>query len=110
MIPQDYITAWNWAAPWASQRQVEQDLIISRALVAIFSDPFLRGVQRLRNHRDQAMRATPKINRLRRHQNLQLAAKTDHEARRSAVSTTDSVLASTPVGTRTSAPNVSISI
>ena len=48
MIPQDYITAWSRAAPWASQRQVEQDLIISRALVAIFSDPFLRGELRFR--------------------------------------------------------------
>lgn len=48
MIPQDYITAWNRVAPWASQRQVEQDLIISRALVAIFSDPFLRGELRFR--------------------------------------------------------------
>ncbi|MGB8842526.1 MAG: hypothetical protein WCC64_15810 [Aliidongia sp.] len=40
MIPQDYITAWSRVAPCASPRQVEQDLIISRALVAIFSDPF----------------------------------------------------------------------
>ena len=48
MIPQDYITTWSLVAPWASQRQVEQDLIISRALVAIFSDPFLRGELRFR--------------------------------------------------------------
>ena len=48
MIPQDYITAWNRRAPWASQRQVEQDLIISRALVALFSDPVLRGQLRFR--------------------------------------------------------------
>lgn len=48
MIPQDYITAWSRVAPWASKRQVEQDLIISRALVAIFSDPFLRGELRFR--------------------------------------------------------------
>ena len=48
MIPQDYITAWSRVAPWANQRQVEQDLIISRALVAIFSDPFLRGELRFR--------------------------------------------------------------
>ncbi len=34
--------------PWASQRQVEQDLIISRAIVAIFSDPFLRAELRFR--------------------------------------------------------------
>lgn len=48
MIPQDYITAWNKVVPWASQRQVEQDLIISRALVALFSDPFLRDELRFR--------------------------------------------------------------
>ncbi len=48
MIPQDYIIAWNGVVPWASQRQVEQDLIISRAIVAIFSDPFLRGELRFR--------------------------------------------------------------
>ncbi|TCL63684.1 nucleotidyl transferase AbiEii/AbiGii toxin family protein [Rhizobium sp. BK251] len=48
MIPQDYITAWNRVVPWASQRQVEQDLIISRAIVAIFSDPFLRDELRFR--------------------------------------------------------------
>lgn len=48
MIPQDYITAWSSIAPWSSQRQVEQDLIISHALVAIFSDPFLRGELRFR--------------------------------------------------------------
>jgi predicted nucleotidyltransferase component of viral defense system len=48
MIPQDYITAWSRVAPWASQRQIEQDLLISRALVAIFSDPFLRGELRFR--------------------------------------------------------------
>jgi predicted nucleotidyltransferase component of viral defense system len=48
MIPQDNITAWNKVVPWASQRQVEQDLIISRALVVLFSDPFLRGELRFR--------------------------------------------------------------
>lgn len=48
MIPQDYITAWSHVAPWAGQRQVEQDLIISRALVVIFSDPFLRSELRFR--------------------------------------------------------------
>lgn len=48
MIPQDYITAWSRVAPWASQRQGEQDLITSRTLVAIFSEPFLRGELRFR--------------------------------------------------------------
>jgi predicted nucleotidyltransferase component of viral defense system len=41
MIPRDYITAWRAHAPWVQDFQVEQDLIISRALVAIFSHPQL---------------------------------------------------------------------
>ena len=37
MIARDYITAWRAHAPWVSDHQVEQDLVISRALVQIFS-------------------------------------------------------------------------
>lgn len=48
MIPQDYITAWNRVVPWANQWQIEQDLIISRAIVEIFSDPLLRDALRFR--------------------------------------------------------------
>jgi hypothetical protein len=33
MIPRDFITAWRSEAPWVQDRQVEQDLVISRALV-----------------------------------------------------------------------------
>lgn len=43
MIPRDYITAWRAEAPWAQDFQVEQDLVISRALVEIFSHPLLAG-------------------------------------------------------------------
>lgn len=42
MIPKPYIAKWQEQAPWSTFAQVEQDLIISRTLVAIFSDPFLR--------------------------------------------------------------------
>lgn len=42
MIPRNYIAQWREYAPWRSNAQVEQDLIISRALVEIFSDDFLR--------------------------------------------------------------------
>ena len=42
MIPAQNIVAWGNVVPWADQRQVEQDLIISRALVEIFSDRMLR--------------------------------------------------------------------
>jgi len=41
MIPMMNIIAWSNVVPWAEQRQVEQDLIISRAIVDIFADPFL---------------------------------------------------------------------
>ena len=42
MIPSFHIVAWGRAAPWAEPWQVEQDLIISRAVVALFGDPFQR--------------------------------------------------------------------
>jgi len=48
MIPAQNIVAWSQTAPWAEQRQVEQDLIISRALIDIFSDPFLKKELRFR--------------------------------------------------------------
>lgn len=48
MIPAMNIVAWSNVVPWAEQRQVEQDLIISRALVALFSDPELRPLLRFR--------------------------------------------------------------
>lgn len=41
MIPHDDITAWRTEAPWVQDYQVEQDLVISRALVEIFSHPAL---------------------------------------------------------------------
>ena len=41
MIPKAFIDQWRGTAPWASDHQVEQDLIISRALVEIFTDGFL---------------------------------------------------------------------
>ncbi len=41
MIPRDYITAWRQRAPWTLDGQIEQDLVLSRALVEIYSDPLL---------------------------------------------------------------------
>ena len=43
MIPLAYIQAWSQHAPWPDLRQVEQDLIISRALCDLFSAPGLEG-------------------------------------------------------------------
>lgn len=48
MIPSQNIVAWGNVVPWAEQRQVEQDLIISRALIEIFSDNMLRAALRFR--------------------------------------------------------------
>jgi len=48
MIPTQNIVAWGAVVPWADQRQVEQDLIIGRALVEIFSDDVLRDAVRVR--------------------------------------------------------------
>jgi predicted nucleotidyltransferase component of viral defense system len=42
MIPKPYIAKWQDHAPWKQFYQVEQDLVISRALVEIFSDEFLK--------------------------------------------------------------------
>jgi len=41
MIPRAYITEWTQYAPWKSNERVEQDLVICRALVDLFSDEFL---------------------------------------------------------------------
>src|SRR5258708_5634406 len=43
MIPQSDITAWSSHVPWQTNEQVEQDLVICRALVEIYNDPFLAG-------------------------------------------------------------------
>jgi len=42
MIARPYIAKWQEHAPWKEFAQVEQDLIISRVLVEIFSDDFLK--------------------------------------------------------------------
>lgn len=41
MINRTAIQQWSNHAPWIDNAQIEQDLIICRALVAIFSDEFL---------------------------------------------------------------------
>lgn len=43
MIPRSYLTAWSATAPWPDYRQIEQDLIICRALCDLFNAPALRG-------------------------------------------------------------------
>jgi hypothetical protein len=41
MINRTAIQQWSNHAPWIDNAQIEQDLIICRALVSIFSDEFL---------------------------------------------------------------------
>jgi predicted nucleotidyltransferase component of viral defense system len=43
MIPQADILAWRTVHPWVTNAQVEQDLIISRAMVDLFAHPDLKG-------------------------------------------------------------------
>ena len=38
MIQRDYVTEWREHAPWVTDAQVEQDLVICRALIEIFQD------------------------------------------------------------------------
>lgn len=42
MIPKPYIAKWKENVPWKEFFQVEQDLVISRTIIEIFSDDFLR--------------------------------------------------------------------
>jgi hypothetical protein len=48
LIPQAYIQAWRARAPWPNPAQVEQDLIICRALCDLFNAPALAGKIALR--------------------------------------------------------------
>ena len=41
MIPANEIKAWSNVAPWLTDEQIEQDLVLSRAIVEIFSDDYL---------------------------------------------------------------------
>lgn len=43
MIPRRYIEEWKAFVHWPEDAQVEQDLIIEKALLELFSDPFLQS-------------------------------------------------------------------
>lgn len=43
MIPQAYLQEWSARAPWPDLRQIEQDLVICRALCDLFNAPALSG-------------------------------------------------------------------
>ncbi len=48
MIPQANITSWRAHAPWADDAQVEQDLVLTRAVIELFSEPKLKDKIALR--------------------------------------------------------------
>lgn len=48
MIPHADILAWRYEHTWVTDAQVEQDLIISRAMVDLFSHPTLDGLLAMR--------------------------------------------------------------
>lgn len=43
MIPIKQIIQWRQYAPWVFQSQVEQDLVLSRALVSLFNNPIIQA-------------------------------------------------------------------
>lgn len=43
MISKEYIQAWKSHVPWGSDAQVEQDLVISRALCELYSEPKIQN-------------------------------------------------------------------
>jgi|GEM_PF-3147882 len=42
MLPRRYIEEWKEFAPWPEDAQVEQDLVIEKALLELYSDPFIQ--------------------------------------------------------------------
>lgn len=56
MIPVAQITHWRQSASWAADHDVEQDLVISRAVVEIFNTPYLRDRLAFRGHRAAQVR------------------------------------------------------
>jgi len=48
MIPQPAIKKWQESFPWHKDYQIEQDLVISRAVCALFNDEYLSGHLALR--------------------------------------------------------------
>jgi len=42
VIPAAAITPWSVSAPWPTRAQAEQDLLLSRLIVELASDPYLR--------------------------------------------------------------------
>lgn len=48
MIPSRFVTQWSKTVNWQTPAQVEQDLVLSRAIIEIFSNPRLAKTMRFR--------------------------------------------------------------
>lgn len=48
MIPQSSIDAWRAVAPWGSDLQVEQDLVVARAVAELFDNDEIRDLVAMR--------------------------------------------------------------
>lgn len=48
MIPQSSIDSWRTIAPWSSDLQVEQDLVVARAMAELFGDDRMRELVAMR--------------------------------------------------------------
>jgi predicted nucleotidyltransferase component of viral defense system len=73
MIPQDFISEWRENVPWIQDSQVEQDLIISRALIELYSQStvvnalaFRGGTAVYKLHLDTAARYSEDIDLVQR--------------------------------------------
>lgn len=44
MIPENFIEQWQSSVKWRTLPQIEQDLVISRALVDLYNDPYIKNV------------------------------------------------------------------
>lgn len=75
MIPMQNVIAWSKVVPWAELRQVEQDLIIARALVLLFNDPVLSKELRFRG--GTALNKLHFLKPLRYSEDIDLARTTD---------------------------------
>jgi len=56
MIPRSYIQEWSKIVPWQEPRQIEQDLIITNALLKLYAQPYL--------HESLAFRGGTALNKL----------------------------------------------
>ncbi len=43
MIPKIYLAEWTHVVSWQEERQIEQDLIITTALLRLYANPILRN-------------------------------------------------------------------